>query len=147
MTIVASIWTSASRVPSRVLIGLAALACVAAGEPAPLAGMWGAGDALLALDAQGGRLQLGCTLVRFDPVRLQADGRFRASGQAETLSAMPLLAQGEDDTEQSAPGDTAATLSGRIAGGAADLSLAIEGKTTRELHLVLGQRGTIARCL
>ena len=48
--------------------------------------MWGAGSALLAIDAQGGRLQIGCTLVRFAPVSADKDGQFRTSAQVEQLN-------------------------------------------------------------
>ncbi len=89
MTITASISISASPVPFKRLAAFAALACLAATDAPPLAGMWGASDALLALDAQGGRLQLGCTLVRFAPLRLGADSRFSTSAQVEQLPPPP----------------------------------------------------------
>ncbi len=133
--------------PFKRLAAFAALACLAATDAPPLAGMWGASDALLALDAQGGRLQLGCTLVRFAPVRLGADSRFSTSAQVEQISVMPLVSDGDDDAEMPDPASRAATLSGRIGSGSADLSLAIDGQPPRALHLLLGQRGKPARCL
>ncbi len=137
-------WTSASRGLSErlrtVLLCLAGAISMAATEP-PLAGMWGAGDALLALDAQGGRLQIACQFVRFAPLRLDAQGRFSTAAQVETLS---LRLPEEDETEEVA---RPATLAGRIANGAAELVLTVDGQTPRNVRLVLGQRGKPARCL
>ena len=146
MTISASMWTSALPVRFKLLTAIAALTCVAATD-APLVGMWGAGDALLALDAQGGRLQVGCSLVRFAPVRPGADGRFSTSAQVEQISIMPRVSEGDDDAELPEPAERPATLSGRIGGGSVDLSLAIDGQPPRALHLMLGQRSNPARCL
>jgi hypothetical protein len=140
-------WTSASRVPSRALIAFAALACVGAGEPAPFTGMWGAGDALLAVDAQEGRLQVGCTLVHFTPVRPSPDGQFKANGQAEQLSMAPPVGDSEADDALPETPAKAATLTGRAGGGTMDVTLAVEGEPSRTFRLVLGQRGTPARCL
>ncbi len=96
---------------------------------------------------RGGRLQLGCALVRFAPVHLGADGRFSTSAQVETISAMPLVSDGDDDAELPDPASRPATLTGRIGSGGADLSLAIDGQPPRQLHLLLGQRGKPVRCL
>lgn len=144
MTMIASMWTSASRVLSdrRLLACLAGAAFIAANEPPALAGMWGAGDATLALDAQGGRLQSGCTLLRFAPIHLGTDGSFSTAAQVDTLSAMPPA-----EEEAGEPTPRAATLAGRIGGGAADLVITVNGEAPRSLHLILGQRATPARCL
>jgi hypothetical protein len=140
-------WISASRAPFKALTALAALACVGAGDTAPFTGMWGAGDALLAIDAQEGRLQIGCTLVHFTPVRPDRDGQFKASGQAQQLSMTPPIGDSEvDDVQPEAPA-RAATLTGRAGGGTMDLTLAVDGQAPRTLRLTLGQRGTPARCL
>lgn len=137
-------WTSASRGLSErlklALVCLAGAASIAATGPS-LAGMWGAGDALLAIDAQGGRLQVGCQLVRFASPRLDAQGRFSTAAQVERLS---LRLPEEDEAEEAA---RPATLSGRIADGAAELVLTVDGQPPRNVRLMLGQRGKPARCL
>ncbi|GEM_PF-1677460 len=121
---------------------LALASPAAAQEAAPLAGMWGAGDALLALDAQGGRLQIGCLLARLAPVRPDAAGRFDVHAQVEPISAMP-----PQSDEEEAPTPATARLTGRIEGGAMDLTLERPGEAPRRLRLMLGQRGKPARCL
>lgn len=122
---------------------VAGAAClVAATDPIPpLSGMWGAGDALLALDAQGGRLQIGCQLARLSPVRPDASGQFTADAQVETLKVMLP----EDDEAEPAP--VPAKLSGRIGAGRIDLTLTVQGQAPRQVQLVLGQTGKPARCL
>ncbi|HZV57187.1 MAG TPA: hypothetical protein VFF89_05885 [Sphingobium sp.] len=114
----------------------------AAQEAAPLVGMWGAGDVLLALDKEGGRLQIGCLLARFAPVRPDAAGRFDVRAQVEPISALP-----PQSDEDEAPAPAAARLSGRAAGGTLDLVLERAGEAPRRLRLMLGQRGKQARCL
>ncbi|HEY1125224.1 MAG TPA: hypothetical protein VGE65_06295, partial [Sphingobium sp.] len=132
MTIIASMWTSASRAPSRALIILAALASTAAGEPV-LTGMWGAGNALLVSDADGGRLQVGCTLVRFAPVRPGSEGAFSTGARVEQINLAPPVGSGEaDDVQPEVPGQTA-TLTGRANGGTMALTLSVEGQTPRTL--------------
>lgn len=139
-------WTSASRAPSKALIAFAALAGIAAGEPA-FSGMWGAGDTLLVIDSQGGRLQIGCTLVRFAPVHTDANGRFTTNAQAEQLSLAPPVSSGETDDALPETAGKPATLAGQANGGTLNLTLTVEGQAPRTLALVLGQRGTPARCL
>jgi hypothetical protein len=139
-------WTSASRAPSKALIAFAALAGIAAGEPG-FNGMWGAGDTLLVIDSQGGRLQIGCTLVRFAPVRPDKDGRFTTGAQIQQISLAPPVSAGEADDALPETVGKAATLAGQASGGTLNLTLSVEGQASRTLALVLGQRGTPARCL
>lgn len=125
---------------------MTALACVAAGEPV-LTGMWGAGNATLVSDAQGGRLQVGCTLVRFEPVSAGKDGAFSTSARIEQITLAPPVGNGEaDDAQPEAPAQVA-KLAGRASGGTMALTLSVEGQAPRTLTLVMGQRGTPARCL
>jgi hypothetical protein len=139
-------WTSASRAPSKALIALAALAGVAAGEPA-FSGMWGAGDTLLVIDSQGGRLQTGCTLVRFAPINPDKDGRFATAAQVQQISLSPPVSAGEADDALPEMAGKAATLAGQASGGTLNVTLTVEGQAPRALALTLGQRGTPARCL
>jgi hypothetical protein len=139
-------WTSASRAPSKALIALAALAGIAAGEPA-FSGMWGAGDTLLVIDSQGGRLQVGCTLVRFAPVRPDETGRFTTSALVEQISLAPPVGAGETDDALPETAGKPATLAGLASGGTLNVTLTVEGQAPRALALTLGQRGTPARCL
>jgi hypothetical protein len=139
-------WTSASRAPSKALIAFAALTGIAAGEPA-FSGMWGAGDALLVIDSQGGRLQIGCTLVRFAPVNPDKDGRFAATAQVQQISLAPPVSAGEADDALPETAGKAATLAGQASGGTLNVTLTVEGQAPRALALTLGQRGTPARCL
>ena len=122
------------------------MAALAAG-PAPLAGMWGAPDALLVFDAQGGRLQTGCTLIRFAPVGRDANGAFETRAQATQLDAQPPSETADEDKEEAPPPSKPATLSGKVSGGAMDLSLTVEGQAPRSFHLLLGQRGNPPRCI
>lgn len=138
--------TSASRAPSRALVVLAALACTAAGEP-PLTGMWGAANATLVSDAQGGRLQIGCTLVRFEPVSAGKDGAFGTSARIEQINLAPPVGNAEADDAQPEPPAQAATLIGRASNGTITLTLTVEGQAPRTFTLVMGQRGSPARCL
>jgi hypothetical protein len=103
--------------------------------------MWGAGDATLALDAQGGRLQTGCLFARIAPIRPNASGQFSATAQVERLSAMLP----EDDAAEASA--TPARLTGRLGGGMIDITLTVEGQAPRRLQLAAGQRGRPARCL
>lgn len=112
-----------------------------------LTGMWGAGNTTLVSDAQGGRLQIGCTLVRFDPVRADKDGAFRTGARLEQISLAPPVASGEADDAQPEPAAQPATLVGRASGGTMALTLSVEGQAPRTLALVMGQRGTPPRCL
>lgn len=114
---------------------------IAATEAEPLSGMWGSGDALLALDAQGGRLQVGCTFARLSPVRPDASGAFTVDARVETLTVMLP----EDDAAEAPP--LPAKLSGRLVGGRIDLTLTVQGQAPRRLQLLAGQRGKPARCL
>jgi len=139
-------WTSASRAPSKALIAFAALAGIAAGEPA-FSGMWGAGDTLLVIDSQGGRLQIGCTLVRFAPVRPDRDGRFTTAAQVQQIDLAPPVSAGEADDTMPEPADKTATLAAQANGGTLNLTLSVEGQPARAASLVLGQRGMPARCL
>ncbi|MBO9581176.1 MAG: hypothetical protein J7498_09830 [Sphingobium sp.] len=141
-----SMWTSASRAPFKLLVAFTALACTAAGEPV-LTGMWGAGNTTLVSDAQGGRLQTGCTLVRFAPVRADKDGAFNTSARLEQLSLAPPVGNGEADDALPEPPAQPATLAGRASGGTMTLTLSVEGQAPRTFTLVMGQRGTSARCL
>ena len=112
MTIIASMWTSASPAPfrtARALACIAVAACLVAADSPPLTGMWGGADALLAIDAQGGRLQTGCTLVRFAAVSPDADGRFQTSAHAATLQLAPPVTDGEDDKALPDPAEMPAT--------------------------------------
>jgi len=147
MTIIASMWISVSRAPSRLLVGIAALACIAAGEPPALTGMWGAGEALLAIGTDGGRLQIGCTLVRFGAVTPDRNGQFRADAQVEQIDAAPPVADGPDDTALPEPPPHKALLTGTIGKGAIDIVLTVDGQPPRTLQLVPGQRITPPRCL
>lgn len=131
----------------RVLVLPLALAAAGASpaiaqEATPLAGMWGAGDALLALDKEGGRLQIGCLLARFAPIRPDTAGRFDVPAQVAPISALP-----PQSDEDEGPAPVAARLSGRVAGGTLDLALERAGEAPRRLRLMLGQRGKQARCL
>jgi hypothetical protein len=139
-------WTSASPAPSRLLVCLAALACIAAGAPA-LTGMWGAGDALLAIDGQGGRLQVGCALVRFAPVTPDKNGQFRTAAQVEQINLAPPVADGPDDDAQPEPQQQNAVLTGTMGKGTMELTLTIDRQAPRTLQLVAGQRITPPRCL
>jgi hypothetical protein len=139
-------WTSASHAPSKALVAFAAFAGIAASEPA-FSGMWGAGDTLLVIDSQGGRLQTGCTLVQFAPIRPDRDGRFTTSAQVKQINLAPPVSAGEtDDALPESPG-TAATLAGQASGRTLNVTLSVEGQAPRALALVLGQRGMPARCL
>ena len=109
--------------------------------------MWGAGNATLVSDAQGGRLQIGCTLVRFDPVSASKDGAFSTSVRIEQINLAPPVGSGEADDAQPETPAQAATLAGRTSGGTMTLTLTVEGQAPRTLALVMGQRGTPARCL
>jgi hypothetical protein len=118
----------------------AATGAVAADAP-PLTGMWGAGDATLALDAQGGRLQIGCTFALLSPVRQDASGRFTVDAKVQSLK---VLLPEDDETEAAA---VPARLSGQLGGGAVNLILTVQGQTPRQVQLIAGQRGKPARCL
>jgi len=139
-------WTSASRAPFKRLVAFAALTCTAAGEPV-LTGMWGAGNATLVSDVQGGRLQIGCTLVRFEPVQAGKDGAFSTSARLEQISLAPPVGNDEADDAQPDPPAQPATLAGRASGGTMTLTLSVDGQAPRTLTLIMGQRGAPARCL
>ncbi len=150
MIIGAPMWTSASPVRSSLKAGLAALAalaCIGATDAPPLSGMWGAGDAVLAVDAKGGRLQVGCTLVRFGPVTAGPDGQFRSSAQIESLSIRPPVGDAAEDDALPEPVAQSGAVAGRLGNGAMELVLTISGQPPRTLRLIPGQRGTPARCL
>lgn len=126
----------------RIAFAIGAALGSAAGAPAaPLTGMWGAGEALLALDAQGGRLQLGCTLARLAPVQPDRAGQFTVDAKVERIKVM--LPEDEEAEQASLP----AKVSGRISGGRIDLTLTVQGQPPRQAQLQLGQTGKPARCL
>ena len=122
------------------IAALAASGATAADTP-PLTGMWGAGNALLAIDTQGGRLQIGCTFALFSPVRPDASGHFTVDAQVQNLK---VLLPEEGDAEPSA---LPAKLSGQLGGGRIELVLTAQGQAPRTVQLVAGQRGKPARCL
>ena len=128
-------------IPFRTALIAASALLSAAASATPLTGMWGAGDALLAIDTQGGRLQLGCTLVRFAPVEADASGQFATDARAEKLQVM-LPEEDEAETPS-----TPARLTGRLGGGRVELTLTVQGQAPRTVQLVAGQRGKPARCL
>lgn len=125
----------------RAIAILAAAAGLTAADGPPLTGMWGAADALLALDAEGGRLQVGCQLARLTPVRPNASGEFTAEAQVESLKVMLP----EDDEAE--PAAVPAKVSGRIGGGRIDLVLTVQGQAPRTLQLLSSQIVKPARCL
>lgn len=128
------------RVARILAIAIAAAGLTAADAP-PLTGMWGASDALLALDAQGGRLQVGCQLARFTPVHPDASGAFAADAQVESLKVMLP----ENDAAE--PAAQPAKVSGRIGNGRIEITLAVQGQAPRTLQLLSSQIVKPARCL
>ena len=128
------------RLRFKVMALMASPALVAADAPAFI-GMWGGGDATLAIDAQGGRLQLGCQLILFAPVRPDASGGFSAPARVETISTM--LPEDDAADRPALP----ARLEGKLRAGGMDLTLQADGQQPRLLRLIAGQRGKPARCL
>jgi hypothetical protein len=119
------------------------MSCQAATNPAvPLQGQW-AGDQLqFVLDPTGGRIETGCasgTLV--GPIKLNADGKFVATGTFSPVMPGPQLADAPNTVQ-------AARYSGELVGAVMKMTILPAGAQEAQVfNLREGAKIKLLRCL
>ena len=119
--------------------GLLIGAGAASAATPPLVGMWGGGQAILTLDAQGGRLELGTGhAVLNGPVHPNARGRFVAKGIYFSDPPGPAIA---DKASDQAP----ARFEGVVGREALTLTLKAHGAPAQAFNLKANRRVKLIR--
>ena len=123
-----------------VSIALCAMTLIGATQP-PLTGEWGGDRARLMLTAAGGRIDYDCGsgTIR-GPLRLDAKGRFKASGDHEEYAPGPVSGDAKRKLDPT-------VYRGSLHGDTLTLVVHISGQPKpRTLTLVRGKRVKLIRC-